>query len=312
MKSFEVELQNLTNREFILPTHSGSAAIVTALIASGIPAGSEVIMPSVCCPAVLFAINLAGFHAILADVCTEDFCMDVSNIKDVTSEKTKAIIAVHAYGRYCKIQEIQEFSQVNNLLLIEDACLGLGGTIRNTPFGSFGDVSIFSFGHDKIIDAGGGGALLTNDTVLFEKCRKFLKKNHFFSYDNAIQNTHYINERLKALPEIVKQRNQNAYLYHQHLEEKNVFKLNYSKDIVYWRYSALSKKNRTLLVEKAKENGIIITTHYKGLHQFRTGETLTNSEMISNQIINLFVKPETSIEQIHNTIAYINNFDENS
>ena len=74
----------------------------------------------------------------------------------------------------------------------------------------------------------------------------------------------------------------------------------------------LFKKNRTLLVEKANENGIIITTHYKGLHQLRTGETLVNSEMISNQIISLFVKPETSIEQIHNTIAYINNFDENS
>ena len=74
----------------------------------------------------------------------------------------------------------------------------------------------------------------------------------------------------------------------------------------------VAEGSRNQIVENAKENGIIITTHYKGLHQLRTGETLTNSEMISSQIINLFVKPETSIEQIHNTIAYINNFDENS
>ena len=118
MKSFEAELQDLTNREFILPTHSGSAAIVIALIASGIPAGSEVIMPSVCCPAVLFAINLAGFHAILADVCTEDFCMDVNNIKDVTSEKTKAIIAVHIYGQAADLDALLKFCQQHDIFLM--------------------------------------------------------------------------------------------------------------------------------------------------------------------------------------------------
>ena len=178
MTSFESELQTLTQRQFILPTYSGSAAIVTALIASGIPSHSEVIMPSICCPAVLFAIKMAGFHAILADVSQEDFCMGTEDIMAVMSNNTKAIIAVHAYGRYCKINEIQELAQQQELFLIEDACLGLGGDINGVPFGSFGDVSIFSFGYDKIVDVSGGGALVTNNEDLFEKCKKFLHQNN--------------------------------------------------------------------------------------------------------------------------------------
>ncbi len=309
---FEEELQTLTQRQFVLPTSSGSTAIIASLIASGIPPHSEVIIPSICCAAVLFAINLAGFTPVLADVSKEDFCMDTENIASEMSSKTKAIIAIHSYGRYCKIQEIQNFSEENGLFLIEDACLGLGGMINEKPFGSFGGISIFSFGYDKIIDAGGGGALVTENVDLFQKAQAFLRNNRYFSYQGDSEHLNFIKRKLNTLPEAIKIRNTNAKIYHEHLSQKKFSKPPFKENIVYWRYSALYEGNRNLLVESAKKEGVIITAHYKGLHQLRTGEVLPNSELISNQIINLFVKPETPSEQIHKTISFINEFEDNS
>ena len=302
------KLKELTNRDYIIPTSSGTAAIIISLLNSGIPKEAEVILPSICCPAVLAAVTLAGFTPIIADVNKEDFCMGKKEILEVFSNKTKAIIAVHSYGRYCKIDEIQEFAQTNNIFLIEDACLDIGGYFNDKPLGSFGDVSIFSFGKDKIIDIGGGGSILTDNNILFEKSKDFLNNNIFFSYaENLIKEKKFEN-KFASLRKNIIQRNINASIYDRLLDPEKFIKLQYKKDVVYWRYIALYKGNRKKLIEKAKKAGLIITTHYKALHQLRTGKILINAENISNQVINLFVNPESIDEKsIYKYIDFINN-----
>lgn len=303
---FVEDLSRITQREYVIPTSSGSAAIICALNTLGIPPDSDVIIPSICCPAVLFAINLAGFHPIISDVNRDDFCMGVDEIKEVITNKTRVIIAVHAYGRYCPIDEIESFAKDKDLFLIEDACLGLGGMYHGMPFGGFGDVSIFSFGYDKIIDVGGGGALVTNNYNLYVSCQDFVRGNSFFTFSENQTLASNLKLELNTLEEKLEKRNANAYICHQFLDADKVFKPSYSEDLIYWRYAALYKGDRPLLLNKAKEHGVIITTHYKGLHQLRTGVQLTNAEEISNQIINLFIRPETNVSEIEKTIAIIN------
>ena len=63
------------------------------------------------------------------------------------------------------------------------------------------------------------------------------------------------------------------------------------------------------LIEQAREQEIIITAHYKALHQLRTGHVLPNAEKISNQVINLFVRPEVEPKHIEKTIEFINQFE---
>ncbi len=305
----EDKLKELTNRANIIPTSSGTAAIIISLLNSGIPKKAEVILPSICCPAVLSAVTLAGFTPIIADVNEEDFCMGKKEIIEVFSNNTKAIIAVHSYGRYCRIDEIQEFAQVNNIFLIEDACLALGGYFNNKPLGSFGDVSIFSFGKDKIIDIGGGGAILTDNNLLFEKSKAFLNKNVFFSYSDDVIKEKKFKNKIASLSKNIIQRNINASIYNRLFHSEKLLKLQYKEDVVVWRYIVLYKGNRKKLIDKAKKEGLIITTHYKALHQLRTGKILINAENVSNQVINFFVNPESiDEERIYKYIDFINNF----
>ena len=72
MMDLENNMKSLTEGDFVISTKSGSAALIIALKAGNLPEGSDVIMPSVCCPAVLFAIQFAGYHPVLADVSLDD------------------------------------------------------------------------------------------------------------------------------------------------------------------------------------------------------------------------------------------------
>ena len=306
--ALEKEMVKITSRKFVLPVKSGSSALITALKAGRIPEGSEVIIPSICCPAVLFAIQLAGYCPVLADVSLDDLCMNTKEIKTVLTKKTKAIVAVHSYGHYCQIEAIENFAKEKGLFLIEDACLAIRGTFKGKSLGSFGDVSIFSFGYDKIIDVGKGGVLVTDDALLFKRAKEFVKFNAFFSYDLNAQEKNLLFEKLSKLEGYIQKRKENARICEQSLKGKNISKAAFADDVVYWRYPVIYKGNRDQLIEDARKEGILITKHYKGLHQLKTGEVLKNAEYVSNHIMNIFIRPETPVAQIKNTIAFINEY----
>ena len=308
LSALEKEMVKITNRNFVLPVKSGSSALIAALKAGRIPEGCEVIMPSICCPAVLFAIQLAGYCPVLADVSLNDLCMNVKEIKAVLTKKTKAIVAVHSYGHYCQMDAIENFAKEKGLFLIEDACLAMGGTYQGKPLGSFGDVSIFSFGYDKIIDDGKGGVLVTDGALLFKRATEFVKSNTFFFYDLTADEKKLLLEKLSQLEGYIQKRKENAKICEQSLKGKNIGKAAFADDVVYWRYPVIYKGNRDQLIEDARKEGVLITKHYKGLHQLKTGEPIKNAEYVSNHIMNIFIRPETPVAQIKKTIAFINGY----
>ena len=291
-----------------LLTSSGSAALIIALQAAKIPRGAEIIMPAICCPAVLFAIQLAGFTAVLADVCLNDFCMNADEAEKLISEKTRAIVAVHSYGHYCQIDGLEALARDRRLLLVEDACLAMGGAFKGRPIGSFGDISIVSFGYDKIVNCNYGGVVITDREDLFDEVKNIVAKNDFFSWNMRLDLYNEITEKLLNLDASVTKRIENTKLCHDSLVGDNIVKLPFMEDVIYWRFPVIVKSRRDEMVEAARKQDVIITSHYKSLHQLSTGIFLKNAEYLSNHIVNIFVRPETPRQQILDIINFVNEF----
>jgi len=306
--SLGAQLVALIGSAHALPTRSGSAAIVAALNCAELSPHAEVIMPAICCPAVFSSIAFAGFTPRLADVDLSDLCSGPAEIEAQISPRTAAIIAVHSYGRRCAIEEISSLAKDRGLLLIEDACLALGGGSDSRRLGSYGDFSILSFGYDKIIDSGGGGALLCNDDRLYRRARELLNANPFLA-DMPAENRKLVTDRLAGLPEQLSSRRENARLYEDGLSDEIVQKYPIEEDAVVWRYSVLYRGDRNALLSTAAEENIIITAHYPNLARFRTGPLLPDAETASAQVINFLVRAGTSHDSIERTIGLINEFD---
>jgi len=291
-----------------LLTSSGSAALIIALQSAKIPRGPEIIMPAICCPAVLFAIQLAGYTPVLADVCLNDFCMNADEAEKLISERTMAIVAVHGYGHYCQIDGLEALARDRKLLLVEDACLAMGGTFKGRPLGGFGDISVVSFGYDKIINCNYGGALITDREDLFDEAKNIVDKNDFFLFNMHSDLYDEITEKLLNLDASVTKRIENTKFCHDSLVGDNIVKLPFLEDVIFWRLPVIVKSHRDEMVEAARKQGIIITSHYKSLHQLSTGIFLKNAAYVSDHIINIFVRPETPRQQISDIINFVNEF----
>ena len=302
----ERELASRFSRDFALLTSSGSFAIITALNASQAPKGSSVIMPASCCPIVLFAIQMAGYNVILADVSLCSLSMEVTNIEAVFNDSVSVIVAVHGYGHYCEIDGIARFAKHNNITLIEDACLAYGSKYKGEPLGSFGDFSILSFGYDKPIDNQYGGAILTNSERLFECAKEFLNENKMAQFSDVKQ-LEILNDRFLNLNKQMQVRKENVDYLQNNITNSLFVKASFDAEVTYWRYPLLIK-NRTHFLAKAKENGIIFTKHYKSLGELQTNGHYPNASLIDDQIINLFVRPETPQEQLTNMVMFINDY----
>ncbi len=146
----ENQLEVALNQHFkvdnSLLTRSGSTVIILAMQASGLEIGAEVIIPASCCPIVMYALQMAGYQVVLADVSLQTLNCDLSHIKAASSENTRAILAVHAYGRVCDITNIIAFAAEKGIVVIEDACLAYGASYEGLPIGSLADASLTNSG----------------------------------------------------------------------------------------------------------------------------------------------------------------------
>ncbi len=164
---FEKEFAVYQNSKFSLATSSCTGAIHIALMASGIQAGDEVIVPEITWIASVEPILYIGAKPVFVDVLADTWCIDPEKIEAAITPRTKAIIPVHVYGNLCEMTKIMELAQKHNLVVIEDAAEALGSEYKGRKAGSIGDVGVFSFHGTKTMTTGEGGILVTNheDTI---------------------------------------------------------------------------------------------------------------------------------------------------
>ena len=168
----ENKFKKFLNRKFFLLVSSGTAALHLAIEAFDIKEGDEVIIPAYGWSSDLMTI--INKKAIPVIVPIDKYLgLDVESLKKAVTKKTKLIVAIHMRGHVCDIKRICNFAKKKGIKVIEDCSQCLGGKIDRNKVGSYGDISTFSFQFNKLITAGEGGGVTTNDKSIFYKINRF-------------------------------------------------------------------------------------------------------------------------------------------
>ena len=163
----QLAVRRQTGREHCLLVGRGTTAIYLALKAVETAVGAgEVVLPTIGCASIAQIVLYAGFRPIFADVEPESFTLDVEAFRRAVTSRTKCVMPIHLYGHAARMRQITEVAREKGVFVIEDAAQALGGMCDGRPIGAHGDFSILSFSGDKILNAGGGGALLTDNPDL--------------------------------------------------------------------------------------------------------------------------------------------------
>jgi perosamine synthetase len=162
---FESLLADAVGVEHAVAVSSGTAALHLAVLALGLGPGDEVLVPAYTFPATGNVVALSGATPVLVDVDPVTMNMDPGDAVRRTTPKTKAVLAVHLFGRPAPLEDYPQ------LPVIEDAAGALGATRGGRACGSLGALGCFSFHPRKIVTTGEGGAVSTNDAALAESVR---------------------------------------------------------------------------------------------------------------------------------------------
>jgi CDP-6-deoxy-D-xylo-4-hexulose-3-dehydrase len=154
-------------------TTSGSCAGLLALSALELERGSEVIISATTFPTIFNIILQCGLVPVVVDAKIGTYNFDVDEVEKAITEKTKAIIAIHALGNPVDMPKLMKMVKGKDIKVMEDGCDAWGTTINGKPAMSFGDISITSFHAAHIVSMGVGGGVFTNDAKLAERVRQY-------------------------------------------------------------------------------------------------------------------------------------------
>ena len=176
-KDFEAEVRKITGAKYAHAMSSGSTAIATALAASGIGAGDEVIVPPFTFIASVEAVLFVGAIPVFAEI-DETLCLSAQGIENAVTPKTKGVCLVHMCGGNAEMDSIMAVIRKHNLILVEDAGQAFASSYKGTYTGLFGKAGSYSFDFFKIATAGEGGVLVTNDEETYKKADVYSDHGH--------------------------------------------------------------------------------------------------------------------------------------
>jgi perosamine synthetase len=170
-KQIEIWLKKYFSSKYAFVFDSGRTSLHYALKSLGISEEDEVLVQAYTCVVVSNAIIWTGAKPVYVDI-SDDFNIDINNLKLKITDKTKAIIIQHTFGYPANLEEIIKIAKTKNIKIIEDCAHALGAKYDNKLVGTFGDIGMFSFGSDKIVSCVRGGGLITNNSDIAKKLRK--------------------------------------------------------------------------------------------------------------------------------------------
>jgi len=176
-KELENELKKKLQVNHAQLVSSGTAAVSVALASAGIGSGDEVIMPTFTFVASFEAIMMLGAIPVLVDI-DDTLTLDPEKVKEAITKKTKAIMPVHMCGSMANLDALLEICNAHDLVLIEDSSQATGATYKGKPLGSIGDLGCLSLDFVKIITAGEGGAVLTNNEKFYKHADHYSDHGH--------------------------------------------------------------------------------------------------------------------------------------
>ena len=168
-RELESDIADYFGKEHCILVGRGTTGL--SLVYQNMDIYGEVIYPAYTCASAVYATSYTEATPIFADV-QDDYTISVESLTEQISPDTEAVLSIHLFGHPARLDKIRTVCEENDLLLIEDACQSVGTKYMGQVTGSFGDISVVSFGHKKHIDAGGGGAVLTDDSAIAQDIRR--------------------------------------------------------------------------------------------------------------------------------------------
>src|SRR3954451_24133192 len=209
---------------------NGTAALEVAMAGLGITAGDEVILPNFTFVATASAVLFANALPVLVDVDPETYCIDTNLAEAAITPRTKAIIAVHMGGHPADLDQLKEICQRHKLALVEDSSHAHASEWRGQRIGTFGVAGTFSFQSSKLMTAGEGGIIISNDDNFERQARSVHDCGRMpgeWFYSHYIYGSNYrlsewqgaiLKVQLSRLDQQTKRRHQNARLLDRLLE----------------------------------------------------------------------------------------------
>lgn len=338
--TFAEDLAAYLGVKHVVPCANGTDALQISLMALGLKAGDEIIVPDFTYAASAEAVGLLGLTPVFADVDPVTFNLTPKGCEEVLSEKTKAIIPVHLFGQSCDMGPLLDFAKRNDLFVIEDNAQAMGGeytfsdgSIRKT--GTMGHLSCTSFFPSKNLGCyGDGGAVTTNDDELAERIRMIANHGQKIKYKHEIIGCNsrldtiqaaILGVKLQYLDRFNALRNEVASHYTSQLEGVEWLQTPTSLQQsahVYHQYTLklLDQNTRDGLREHLTKHKIASMIYYPILlHRqpafigiARWVESLYASESLSRTVLSIPIYPEMETEEIHTVVSAIKTFEPSS
>ena len=169
LKEFERKIEDYLNVRYAVSTSSCTTALHLALASLGIGKGDEVIVADFTFPSTANVVVYQGAKPVLCDIDQKTFNIIPEEIPKLITPKTKALMPVHLFGHSVDMDPIIEIAEENDLHVVWDTACGVGTLYKGKDVGAIGEVSCYSFHPRKILTAGEGGMLVTNDEEIAEK-----------------------------------------------------------------------------------------------------------------------------------------------
>lgn len=328
VEALEEEFASYIGVKYSIGVANGTDALEIALRSLEIGPGDEVITVSHTAVATVAAIEAVGAIPVLVDV-DPDFCtMNASQLGEVFTGRTKAVIAVHIYGQSVDLDAIQAFCQNKGIYLIEDTSQAHGATWRKKRLGSIGHIGCFSCYPTKNLGAiGDAGLIVTNDSTLASKMKMLREYGWKDRYISEFSGRNSRLDELQAAVLRIKLRNLDfdngrrrsvALTYDQKLGDLKSLKIpatHPNSDHVYHLY-VIQLQGRDHLMSHLKSKDIFPGIHYPlPIHlqpaysgKIKTASSLKVTEELSKTVLSLPMYPELSMGAVEEVVSTIHSY----
>jgi perosamine synthetase len=302
VKEFEEKFAKFIGTKYAVAVNNGTSALHSAYLACGIKEGDEVITTPFTFAATINMIKACGAVPVYVDI-KDDFNIDENLIEEAITQKTKAIVPVHLFGKSCNMKKIKDIAKKYGLKVIEDSAQSCGSEYKGKKVGSFGDCATFSFYPTKIISTAEGGMVTTNSKEIYEKL--LLIRNHGkfghdydykdFGFNYRMSDVHAAIgiAQLEKIENFLRIRRNIADWYNFYLNEHISIPVEeMGCKHVYNNYS-FCIKNRDMFIKNMRANGIDVRIYYP-----EPFSDLPNASRISKEIVSIPLRADLTTDEI--------------
>ena len=175
VNELEISVANIFGHSYGVMVNSGSSANLIAIQALDLPLGSQIITPALTFATTLAPIVQSGHIPVLIDCAPDTYCVDISELENVITPKTKALMIPNLIGNLANWPKIKELAEKNNLVVIEDSADTIGATVNGNKTGKYSDISTTSFYASHIVTGAGFGGMVTTSNDNYVNNLKLLR-----------------------------------------------------------------------------------------------------------------------------------------